>query len=1452
MQSKIDKMEEFYHSTKSKSEQKEMLADIEEFDKESQYSEVLKEATSFACNIESRIAYAKSELQKVQLRLRIPASHPGASQLNDGDSNFINDQGSSATQLTRGSRSVRVPSVKLPEFNGNPEEFPEYWAVFETLVHDNSEISTIEKIALLKESLKGPAEKVIRGIKPIPDNYQWMVDTVTKRFGNKPTNRSTIVQKLFDLRPASKQGHSCQECFDTIKTLVNQMVSAGYDIRDTCDPMWSETILQKFPYEIVRDILVKNQSTDTLKIEELLDALEKEICAKAYVEQRLGSTYSYKERDNRAQRHCQSVLCIFCGKTNHNSMVCRTMTDRQQRRAVLKEKRACWKCFQTNHSSSHCQKSNCTTCGSTHHPSVCTAQDRSRQIPGILNPPQTNRWPRNDNHNGNINNRAAQRPQIPNRERTSAGIDSRRNHSSGNQPLYSNQNTGNEVTFPDLSNRSEQLVLMTAEGNVWNNKDSSLEKVLFFFDTGAQKTVIQESLAERLGLPKTTTETCIMSGIGGYTEKFESHIVSLKVCTAHGKEINLAIQTKPIITGGFPSVKLAEIDQEFLQNEGIFIANSKVRGERQLPHILVGLDRYYDLVVSNTTDTRTPSGLHIAKTVFGPTIYGRGIMDTTDSTAMSHSMTSVLEISDSDNIQRMFELESLGIEPMENTKDDSAFKYFEEYSSLITFANGYITAPFPLKDSVSDLSDNYGVAVKRLAALQKQLQANTAQQQWYSKILSDYESQGVIERTYDLDTNAVGKYYMPHSGVWRETKKTPLRIVFDASSKKRGEQSLNDVIYKGESFVNKIHDILIASRLSKFVLLCDIEAAFTQIRIPAHHKDLCRFLWVKQPSLPLTQGNIVEYRFTRLPFGVTASPSILNMAIFAYLQSQKCSLATEIASNLYVDNILLVANTVEETLQKYELSKALFARIGMNLREYVSNSELVNARIPSYDRLPSGSITYLGVDYDTITDRFTVKATFPLKQDPTKRDIVSQLNSIYDPLGIISPLLIHLKSTMREILSSNLDWNSRVPHELRDKWNRQCSEVNNTVLSVPRLLSPFLATNNSRTARLWVFADASKVAISACAFIQSQEGDTVSQIMCGKSRLTPKKNEQTIPRLELLGILIAMRLAVSIEKAVNTKIATVNVVTDSEVALCWIKSSRKLPVFVANQCMRIRKLKGQLETNNVMVQFYHVPTAYNPADAGTRGLSNEQILDHSWLQGPRWLEGELKSKLLKPIDVIQSRGSDEECDRPVIISLPHASSTHTVEHVFDLSRFSRLSTALRSIARVGKFLHHLISKVNEKRQSPLLIGVIAKFGLQTEIDANDMNFAATLLHADVHRNINEKELSNRFRNMQIVRDKYGVIRHISRMQHACIPADSKSPIYLPNRGDATRLVLTAIHNDNFHCGKDQTLSLARQKYWIPRASGSFKTYLRNCTVCKRWQGLPFGPPLCHRYRQIGW
>ncbi|KAK6762167.1 hypothetical protein RB195_023036 [Necator americanus] len=187
---------------------------------------------------------------------------------------------------------------------------------------------------------------------------------------------------------------------------------------------------------------------------------------------------------------------------------------------------------------------------------------------------------------------------------------------------------------------------MTAEGNIWNVRKKDYEKALFFFDSGAQKTVIEENLAEQLGLSKNTTEICTMSGIGGHIEYFESHKVSAKLGTAFGEEICITIQTKPDITNGFPSVKLNVEDIEFLKTKTICLANSKLRGEHQNPHVLVGLDYYHDLVTDPANRIRTPSGFHTAKTVFGPTIYGQGIN------------------------KKMFELDGLGIMPEETQGDE--------------------------------------------------------------------------------------------------------------------------------------------------------------------------------------------------------------------------------------------------------------------------------------------------------------------------------------------------------------------------------------------------------------------------------------------------------------------------------------------------------------------------------------------------------------------------------------------------------------------------------------------------------------------------------------------------------------------------------------------------------------------------------------------------------------
>ncbi|CAI4220347.1 unnamed protein product, partial [Auanema sp. JU1783] len=163
-------------------------------------------------------------------------------------------------------------------------------------------------------------------------------------------------------------------------------------------------------------------------------------------------------------------------------------------------------------------------------------------------------------------------------------------------------------------------------------------------------------------------------------------------------------------------------------------------------------------------------------------------------------------------------------------------QYYEEYSLGIVIKEKRITAPFPVTGKISLLQDNKKVAMKRIHCLRQQLEKNPDQNKWYNQIMGDYIKNGIVEKVPNVD-NVGRTYYIPHHGVWRHEKPKPLRIVFDASSKARGSPSLNEVIATGSIFINKIHDILIENRFHKIIIMCDIEAAFTQIRLTEKDKD---------------------------------------------------------------------------------------------------------------------------------------------------------------------------------------------------------------------------------------------------------------------------------------------------------------------------------------------------------------------------------------------------------------------------------------------------------------------------------------------------------------------------------------------------------------------------------------------------------------------------------------
>ncbi|KAK6009702.1 hypothetical protein OSTOST_25348 [Ostertagia ostertagi] len=418
------------------------------------------------------------------------------------------------------------------------------------------------------------------------------------------------------------------------------------------------------------------------------------------------------------------------------------------------------------------------------------------------------------------------------------------------------------------------------------------------------------------------------------------------------------------------------------------------------------------------------------------------------------------------------------------------------------------------------------------------------------------------------------------------------------------------------------------------------------------------------------------------------------MALSAFLSSQNTELADEIARNLYVDNILLQAESPEEAVQKYYKSKQLFARIGMNLREYISSSKEVNQRIPKEDRLESNCLKVLGVEYKLENDAFQVTTNFR-------------------------------------------------------------NAVNGAIISLPR---PF---NPGAKIRLWAFADASNAAIATCAYGQNVLSRSISSLISGKTRLTPRKCHQTIPRLELIGLLMAMRLTNSIVSNVGKSHITVDsisVVTDSEIALWWLKSTKKLPLFVANTRERILKIKTAIEAKGISLSFFHVITSHNPADAGTRGLSAQNINNSDWVRGPKWLEANPATWPIKSIEYITETPSESDDNQvtPKINIL--AQTSENSPQLIDLTRFSTLPKVHRVVAIVNKTLSNWASLTNKNRSTKIELLNVSKFSSAKEISSTEIELAERIVLLQEQRHEDIKTLQKRFTDKNLIRDENGLIQ----------------------------------------------------------------------------------------------
>ncbi|PIC48976.1 hypothetical protein B9Z55_007751 [Caenorhabditis nigoni] len=1166
----------------------------------------------------------------------------------------------------------------------------------------------------------------------------------------------------------------------------------------------------------------------------------------------------YRKSPHPGRRNAE---CLFCQRDNHASKDCNRVTGLDERKEVFWKEKLCFNCGRRNHAIGNCSSEGCYTCNKKHHSSICPkknyngkrtsrSEDRSRDN-------SRNRQSSGDRSRQSSGDRS--RRSSGDRSRQSSGDRSRnsswnrRDNSRDRKDDYSRDRRSESRDRYRSNNRSyggksyrrvnmartgeTNLMIAPArvQGPISREKDWPTVETLVILDSGAEQNYVEEGLAEYIGaevVEKNKDLTVVT--VGGEETNIRSDKVRLEILTQDGK-IKIEALTIPRITNEFDPIQVESRERAFIRKHNI----KYQRPEGTQAGLLLGVDAFMK-IMGNMEKTKLPTGRSIIYTKLGNIICG------SRNERENGEIENIFVAREDDNketigpeltLEEHFSLQNIGI--VENPVDPKIEEIKQMfYDTVIIDEEKRVSVTFPFKkDMILKLADNYKMALARLRAMHR----NSRNTEAWNKLIKNFEDMIGRKILEDTGTNAVDEenrpvYYIPYQLVYNENSNTTkVRTVFDASSAVKGEISLNQAVHQGPSLVPELLGILLRIRTHRYILVGDIEKAFHMVGLQEIHRDSTRFLYLKDPLGDITEENLRVMRFTRIPFGVNASPYLLAMAIeFGIGNSEASPKLKEVVKRMcYVDNLFGTSNSEEELIELYRESKVVFNNTGMNIREFSLNSPLESS-IDKKDRIEEGQSTkLLGYLFDGKSDTMSVKKTklSPSKK-VTKREVVKVVSSTYDPLQIFAPVYLDGKKLIREVSGKNLKWNEEVQRETVGKLQAYIGKIDACEFSFIR----FLGIPEKQECTLAIFSDASKDVYGACAYVNWQEQREIKTVLVmAKQRLAPSGHTVTIPRLELVGIVLSARIAKYLVNELDIEITTIGIYSDSTIALSQIKSFKKDSVFIENRRNEILGTLEELRYDEVMKRFRevflaHVETKDNTADLITRGIESvEELLKTNWFGGPDCINGKSTSasekfyiQKLEGNTNIVLLGTTKQQKRKVedIGILPD-------EHRLHFDRSCRMvSYVLRFIIRSSKE----VTTISKGYLTPEEVKAIESAKDKESVNTTEMKCAEDFLireHQEMY-GIKEAGKLNQHRNKTT-----GIVE-----QHFRAATMKPKPIINP-KSILGSSIIDKIHKESYHCGVNTTIGMIRTKYAGSKWRAAVKNRLKTCVKCRKFNNHPF-------------
>ena len=1275
--------------------------------------------------------------------------------------------------------TLNLPKVEIPVFTGKAKDYQAFITIFDELIENRMSDCQI-KLTRLIQYCEGPAREAVNQCVVVGGalGYRQARQILEERFGNA----HLVVQTLLrDLREGKAAIKPCE-----LRQLADDIAVACAILRK--HDMFSEINSQNSILVILRrchnhikqkwrkKALSVRQSTglypDFTQFADFMTQMARESN---------DPLYGYVPNVNKPSRgnaSCSQVtgseavnakLCPLCHK-GHAIRDCfrfKSMSPADKHRTVMAN-RLCFNCLNSSHVARDCpSKSRCNVpgCGRKHHTSI--------------------------HNNGKPNS---------------------------NSNWSANPSTVQENVTTNLCNTGDTVFLPIIPVRIGGVRAAAL------LDSGSTSSLISKSLVRRLGLQGRTV-SCRLDTINSGSDVM-SKLVSFDLLDKDGR--NRTHIHNALVVDKIPAYSPAyRLDKgKYPHLKGIDLPSYRPFMQAD---IIVGLDHSHALVPLDVRrDKFKVTSPYAVLTRLGWALYGsvpRGIFG-------NHVMVNFIKTQSQNlgqDVQNLWDLENGDDESLAWSRTDhEVMKFWDENTS---FVDGHYTVPVPWKDGNLVLPDNKCMAKKRLESNMRKLQ-HKDMVKVYDVNLNKMLTDGYAEVVPNVENNGVTyrRWYLPHHAVISPAKPGKVRIVFDCAAKYAGI-SLNGLCHQGPDLVNKLLHVLLRFRQYRYAVMADVESMYHQVRIPDRDRDCFRFLWFQDEDE-------VTYRMTSHLFGGVWCSSSSTYALRRTVQDFLCSDTARdtVLRSFYVDDMLRSASTKAEALEVIHHTKDVLSRGGFHLTKFVANdfellSDVDEADVTQKirDITPDYLSKALGIGWDVSDDVFLYSFKSPGNTGvTTKRSILSQVASMYDPLGLVAPIVVSGRMIFQKTTKLKLDWDDPIPSDLEREWmawSRSLSDISH--IRFPRCIIPPDFVHSAT--QLHFFCDASSAAYGAAGYVRTvnKSGQIYVSLLSSKVRLAPVK-PTTIPRLELCAAVLAVSMSKIIQKELDLSLLPSVFWTDSQIVLSYVRNqSLRTKLFVANRVSYIHQ-------NTEVSQWHFVSSKNNAADVLSRGCLSRD-LPSSWINGPEFLHF-YKSEWAENDDNVPTCSDDElellrdPSDHKQLLCVGVTQRTHPIDQLIAFHS---------SYYRLRKSVCWLLRAIRSCR---------SKSAIDMEpITVAELGHAESLLVGHIQSMSYPSEVADLAAGRQV--DKSSTIIALNptlvngllvvggRLKHARILRDVKFPYILPSEHRLSDLILTEYHETS-HLGTDWVLGRLRAKFWIPKARNKLKYIKERCVTCKRLYGKP--------------